>query len=135
MMYSITLPYYASLSMYKVLHVANQSRRRFTKINISSYIFYTTIRMAQFGNTRGRGGGSRGGRGGGRGGRGGMNGPKLPAELRDKVDGGKSGNYKKDKDFRRQKSNIDFGQDRDRDQEPRFERRPRVEERDVQAGP
>jgi len=94
--------------------------------------------MAQFGNTRGRGGGAgRGGRGGGRGGRGGMNGPKLPAELRDKVDGGKSSNHKKDKDFRRQKSDRDFGQGRDRDQEqePRFERRTRVEERDVQAGP
>jgi hypothetical protein len=116
--------------------VANQPEgEEIYKNHILLYIFYTTIRMAQFGNTRGRGGAGRGGRGGGRGGRGGMNGPKLPAELRDKVDGGKSGNYKKDKDFRRQKSDREFGQDRDRDQEPKFERRPRTEERDVQAGP
>jgi len=64
-----------------------------------------------------------------------MNGPKLPAELRDQVNGGKSGNYKKDKDFRRQKSDRDPGQDRDRDQESRDERRSRPQERDVHAGP
>ena len=85
--------------------------------------------MAQFGNTRGRG---RGGRGGGRGGRGGTNGPKLPAELRDKFDSGKSGNYKKDKDFRRPRTDNGLG----RDEELKFERRIRNEEREEsQAGP
>jgi nucleolar MIF4G domain-containing protein 1 len=108
--------------------------------------------MAQFGNTRGRGGqrGGRGGRGGGRGGRGGGKGaiaPKLPAELREKVDGGnpgyqgKPGNYKKDRDFSRPRSDRDRvgeGQGRVRDSESRAERpRPQPQQRqeEPQAGP
>lgn len=71
---------------------------------ISAIISLSTI-MAPYGNqnTRGRGngrGGSRGGRGGGRGGGRARVTPKLPAELRDKVDEtyGKSG---KKKEFKR----------------------------------
>ena len=103
--------------------------------------------MAQFGNTRGRGGqrGGRGGRGGGRGGRGGGSGviaPKLPAELREKVDGGSGnpgyrgrlGNYKKDRDFRPKGDKAGQEQSRGRDQEARAER-PRQRQEEPQAGP
>jgi hypothetical protein len=97
--------------------VRNESIYKSQKYSIYT-IYYTLsiVTMAQFGNTRGRGGG-RGGRGGGRGGRGGgSNGPKLPAELRDKVDQtyGKSGN-KKDRDFRRRNDGPDSGPSRDKD--------------------